>query len=240
MIAYIDDVDSPAGRIAFAVTDDGRLLRASFREGAYERTLEQEVADEGYRLDRSTARTASAREQLEERDGVLFAVMGRSTGVRSSGCACWFPIPAGGVVGPDAYSIRRDAHLRPARRDDRTARCRACCGAGERDEPHPAHHSLPSGHWRGWLAHRVRRRHAPQGAAAGARGSYPRPIQSGEDGTTSDPAACNLTHSPEPAPLRSSRQLTTRVACTDRTDHRAGKPSCVAYLGRALSCRCSC
>ena len=66
MIAYIDEVNSPAGRIAFAVTDDGRLLRASFREGTYERTLEQEVADEGYRLDRSTARTARAREQLEE------------------------------------------------------------------------------------------------------------------------------------------------------------------------------
>lgn len=66
MIAYIDEVDSPAGRIALAVTDDGRLLRASFREGAYERTLEQEVEDDGYQIDRSPTGTAAARAQLEE------------------------------------------------------------------------------------------------------------------------------------------------------------------------------
>lgn len=66
MIAYLDEVESPAGPIAFAVSEDGTLVRASFRDGAYERTIEQEIEKDGYRVDRLAEKTARVRAHLEE------------------------------------------------------------------------------------------------------------------------------------------------------------------------------
>lgn len=66
MIAYLDEAGSPAGAIAFAVNEDGALLRASFREGAYPKTIEEEIQDDGYGLARGSEKTTRVREQIEQ------------------------------------------------------------------------------------------------------------------------------------------------------------------------------
>lgn len=66
MLAYLETMESPAGPITFAVDESGRLLRLSFLDGNYPRTIEQELRDEGYTLVEDTRRTAAARQQLEE------------------------------------------------------------------------------------------------------------------------------------------------------------------------------
>lgn len=66
MRAYVDEIESPAGPIAFAVDEEGALVWLSFTEDDYELTAEEELEREGYLLARDPARTASAREQLQE------------------------------------------------------------------------------------------------------------------------------------------------------------------------------
>jgi methylated-DNA-[protein]-cysteine S-methyltransferase len=63
-IAYLDTVESPAGPLTFAVDGDGALLRVSFLDGRYARTVEEELADEGFQLARDPGRTAETRRQL--------------------------------------------------------------------------------------------------------------------------------------------------------------------------------
>jgi methylated-DNA-[protein]-cysteine S-methyltransferase len=65
MIAYLDETGSPAGPVAFAVNEDGSLIRVSFRNGNYERTLEEELADDGYEIVRDRDVTAAVREQID-------------------------------------------------------------------------------------------------------------------------------------------------------------------------------
>ncbi len=60
MRAYLDTVESPAGTLAFAVNENGSLIQVEFREGNYERTVEQKLEDEGYKLVRNRDRTAQA------------------------------------------------------------------------------------------------------------------------------------------------------------------------------------
>lgn len=66
MDAYVETIASPAGPVAFAVNDDGALLWVKFIEGQYARTIEDELAREGYRAAMDPQRTTRAREELSE------------------------------------------------------------------------------------------------------------------------------------------------------------------------------
>lgn len=66
MRAYVDEIESPAGPVAFAVDEEGALVWLSFTESDYELTAEEELEHEGYLLGRDPARTDPAREQLLE------------------------------------------------------------------------------------------------------------------------------------------------------------------------------
>ncbi len=64
--AYLDTIKQPPGPLAFAVDDAGALLWLKFLDGRYERTIEQELGREGFRIARDRERTARARVELLE------------------------------------------------------------------------------------------------------------------------------------------------------------------------------
>ena len=67
MNAYVDEIGSPVGPVAFATDDEGALLGLRFRDGRRPRSLEEELERrEGFALARDGDRTAAAREQLVE------------------------------------------------------------------------------------------------------------------------------------------------------------------------------
>ena len=66
MNAYVDTIESPAGPLAFATDDEGALLWLQLTEGAYGRTIEQELEWEGYDVRQDRDATARAREELLE------------------------------------------------------------------------------------------------------------------------------------------------------------------------------
>lgn len=66
MRAYIDETESPAGPLAFAVDERGALVWLGFTEEDYELTAESGLERDGYVLALEPARTAAAREQLQE------------------------------------------------------------------------------------------------------------------------------------------------------------------------------
>ena len=66
MKAYVDEIDSPAGPLAFAVNEDGALMRLHFVESDNGPVMEEELQDEGYALEADEARTASVRTELSE------------------------------------------------------------------------------------------------------------------------------------------------------------------------------
>ena len=47
MKAYVDEISSPAGPLAFAVDKDGALVRLHFVESEYGPDLEEDLEDEG-------------------------------------------------------------------------------------------------------------------------------------------------------------------------------------------------
>lgn len=64
MRAYVDEIGSPAGPVAFAVDEEDALVWLSFTEADHELTAEEELECEGYLPARDPARTARAREEL--------------------------------------------------------------------------------------------------------------------------------------------------------------------------------
>ena len=66
MRAYVDEIETPAGPVAFAVDEEGALVWLSFTEGDHELTAEEDLEHEGYLLAVDPARTARVREQLIE------------------------------------------------------------------------------------------------------------------------------------------------------------------------------
>ncbi len=66
MKAYVDEIDSPAGPLAFAVNEDGALMRLHFVESDNGPVMEEELQDEGYALEADEARTAGVRTELSE------------------------------------------------------------------------------------------------------------------------------------------------------------------------------
>lgn len=66
MKAYVDEVESPAGLLAFAVNEDGALIRLHFVESDYGSVMEEDLEDEGYVVEADESRTAKVREELSE------------------------------------------------------------------------------------------------------------------------------------------------------------------------------
>ena len=66
MKAYVDEIGSPAGPLAFAVDDDGTLLRLHFVQSDYGPVMEEDLEDEGYDVVADEAKTAVVRTELSE------------------------------------------------------------------------------------------------------------------------------------------------------------------------------
>lgn len=66
MKVYVEEMESPAGRILFAVDEGGDLTLLKFAEGDYEKTAEEELERLGFEIHRDPEKTAKAREQLDE------------------------------------------------------------------------------------------------------------------------------------------------------------------------------
>ena len=64
MKAYIDEIESPAGPLAFAVNEDGALMRLHFVESDYGLVLEEDLEVEGYAVEADETRTASVRKEV--------------------------------------------------------------------------------------------------------------------------------------------------------------------------------
>ena len=65
MIASLDQTDSPAGPIAFAVNEAGALVRLSFLDGIQQYSIGEELARDGYSIEPASELTAPVREQLD-------------------------------------------------------------------------------------------------------------------------------------------------------------------------------
>ena len=63
---YVDEIGSPAGPLAFAVDEEGALIRLHFVESDCGAVMEEELEDEGYVVETDEARTARVREELSE------------------------------------------------------------------------------------------------------------------------------------------------------------------------------
>src|SRR5215211_8165314 len=66
MKAYLNEIGSPLGSVAFATNEEGALLGLRFREGRRPSSLEKGLKREGFALSQDEDRTAAAREQLVE------------------------------------------------------------------------------------------------------------------------------------------------------------------------------
>jgi methylated-DNA-[protein]-cysteine S-methyltransferase len=64
--AYVDEVYSPAGQLAFAVDEAGSLVRLHFVESNYGPVMEEDLEDEGYAVEVDETRTADVRKELSE------------------------------------------------------------------------------------------------------------------------------------------------------------------------------
>lgn len=66
MKAYTGEIDSPAGPLAFAVDEDGTLMRLHFVESDYGPVMKEDLVDEGYTVETDQTRTARVRKELSE------------------------------------------------------------------------------------------------------------------------------------------------------------------------------
>ena len=69
MKAYVDEIESPAGPLAFAVDGDGALMRLHFVESDHGPFMEEDLEDEGYTVETDGTITAGVRKQLSEYAG---------------------------------------------------------------------------------------------------------------------------------------------------------------------------
>ena len=63
---YVDETESPAGPLVFAVNEDGALMRLHFVESDYGPVMEEDLEDEGYAVEADETRTARVRKELSE------------------------------------------------------------------------------------------------------------------------------------------------------------------------------
>ena len=66
MKAYVDEIASPAGPLAFAVDEDGALIRLHFVESNHGPVIEEDLEDEGYSVETDRKKTAPVRGELAE------------------------------------------------------------------------------------------------------------------------------------------------------------------------------
>ena len=66
MNAYLEEICSPVGPVAFATDEEGSLLGLQFRNGRRPTPVEEGLKLEGFALSRDENRTAAARKQLAE------------------------------------------------------------------------------------------------------------------------------------------------------------------------------
>ena len=66
MKAYVDEIGSPAGPLAFAVDEEGALMRLHFVESDYGPVMEEDLGDEGYAVEVDETKTAGVRRELFE------------------------------------------------------------------------------------------------------------------------------------------------------------------------------
>ena len=66
MKAYVDEIDSPAGPLAFAVDEDGALMRLHFVESDFGPVMERDLEGEGYAVEVDETKTAVVRRELSE------------------------------------------------------------------------------------------------------------------------------------------------------------------------------
>jgi O-6-methylguanine DNA methyltransferase len=66
MKAYVDEIASPAGPLAFAVNENGALVRLHFVESDHGPLMEEDLEDEGYAVEADKIRTAGVRRELFE------------------------------------------------------------------------------------------------------------------------------------------------------------------------------
>lgn len=66
MKAYVDEIASPAGPLAFAVDEDGALIRLHFVESNYGPVMEEDLEDEGYAVESDRTKTDPVRGELAE------------------------------------------------------------------------------------------------------------------------------------------------------------------------------
>ena len=66
MKAYIGEVDSPAGPLAFAVDEDESLIRLHFVESVYGAAMEEDLEYEGYAVEVDETKTTKVSRELSE------------------------------------------------------------------------------------------------------------------------------------------------------------------------------
>ena len=66
MKAYVNEIQSPAGPLAFAVDEDGALMRLHFVESDYGSVIKRDLEDEGYAVEVDEAKTVGVRAELSE------------------------------------------------------------------------------------------------------------------------------------------------------------------------------
>lgn len=66
MKAYVDTVDSPAGPLAFAVDEDGALIRLHFEQSDYGAVMERELEEDGYAVERDEEKAGPVRREISE------------------------------------------------------------------------------------------------------------------------------------------------------------------------------
>ena len=64
--AYLNEIGSAMGPVAFVTNEEGALLGLRFRNGRRPASLEEKLKREGFALSRDEGRTTAAREQLVE------------------------------------------------------------------------------------------------------------------------------------------------------------------------------
>jgi methylated-DNA-[protein]-cysteine S-methyltransferase len=64
--AYVDEIGSPAGLLAFAVDEDGALVRLHFVESDIGPVMVEDLEDEGYAVGVDETKTAFVRRELYE------------------------------------------------------------------------------------------------------------------------------------------------------------------------------
>ena len=136
-LAFVDEIEESPGPFAFALDEQGRLLRLQFLDGDDPERIELALERLGYRPTRSPAHTAEARAQLlaycrgERRDFTMPILM-RGTAWQRAVWAEVSAIPFGETptYGELADAVGRGRPVPWGGRTPRTRSASSCCATG--------------------------------------------------------------------------------------------------------------